>query len=93
MYAYVARTKGAIGYVSADSNTDGVKTLAVVRGRRGRDKERLITRIEPEYPETLKRLNIGGTCACVSPFQPQAKSKTSNYSEEIRFSASLQSPQ
>ena len=27
--AYVARTKGAIGYVSADTNTPGVKTLEV----------------------------------------------------------------
>jgi hypothetical protein len=27
--AYVARTKGAIGYVSADANIAGVKTLAV----------------------------------------------------------------
>jgi hypothetical protein len=29
MTAYVAKTKGAIGYVSADAATDGVKTLAV----------------------------------------------------------------
>ena len=27
--AYVAKTKGAIGYVSAEANTDGVKTLEV----------------------------------------------------------------
>ena len=27
--AYVAKTKGAIGYVSADANTPGVKTLTV----------------------------------------------------------------
>ena len=29
MVAYVAKTKGAIGYVSADATTDGVKTLDV----------------------------------------------------------------
>lgn len=58
--SYVARTKGAIGYVSADSNTDGVKTLEIVRGSRG-GQRRVITKLEPEYPETLKRLNIGGT--------------------------------
>jgi hypothetical protein len=29
MVAYVAKTKGAIGYVSADASTDGVKTLEV----------------------------------------------------------------
>jgi ABC-type phosphate transport system substrate-binding protein len=27
--AYVAKTKGAIGYVSADADTNGVKTLEV----------------------------------------------------------------
>ena len=54
---YVARTRGAIGYVSNAVTTEGVKTLAV-GGRRGvRD---LIKRVEPEYPETLKRLSIGG---------------------------------
>ncbi len=29
MVAYVARTKGAIGYVSSAANTNGVKTLEV----------------------------------------------------------------
>jgi TonB family protein len=54
--AYVAETRGAIGYVSASANALGVKILAIgVPGRR------LITRVEPDYPETLKQLNIGGT--------------------------------
>jgi TonB family protein len=54
--AYVARTRGAIGYVSAGASAVGVKTLAIgVPGRR------LLTRVEPDYPETLKQLNIGGT--------------------------------
>ena len=54
--AYVARTRGAIGYVSANASAVGVKTLAIsVPGRK------LITRVEPDYPETLKQLNISGT--------------------------------
>jgi|HubBroStandDraft_6_1064221.scaffolds.fasta_scaffold00005_44 TonB family protein len=58
--AYVARTRCAIGYVSADTNTEGVKTLAIVQPENNTPR-RLITRIEPDYPETLKRLGIGGT--------------------------------
>lgn len=58
--AYVARTRGAIGFVSSSASAVGVKTLAV--GVPGNDIERkLITRVEPDYPETLKQLNIGGT--------------------------------
>jgi TonB family protein len=58
--AYVARTKGAIGYVSAETVAEDVKTLTIVRGGSGTPR-RLITRVEPDYPDTLKRLNIGGT--------------------------------
>jgi len=58
--AYVARTKGAIGYVSAETIGEDVKTLTIVRGGNGAQR-RLITRVEPEYPDALKRLNIGGT--------------------------------
>jgi TonB family protein len=58
--AYVARTRGAIGYVSSAASVGGVKILAI--GVPSRSAERkLITRVEPDYPETLKRLNIGGT--------------------------------
>jgi TonB family protein len=58
--AHVARTRGAIGYVSSAASVVGVKTLAI--GVPSSSAERkLITRIEPDYPETLKRLNIGGT--------------------------------
>ncbi len=57
---YVARTKGAIGYVSAETIAEDVKTLTIVRSGNGPER-RLITRVEPEYPDTLKRLNIGGT--------------------------------
>jgi TonB family protein len=57
--AYVTRTRGAIGYVNAETSTEGVKTLAIARDGNS-DQRRLIIRVEPEYPETLKRLNIGG---------------------------------
>ena len=58
--AYVAKTMGAIGYVSAQTSTEGLRTLTIV-GAKSDVQRRLITRVEPEYPETLKRLNIGGT--------------------------------
>ena len=58
--AYVARTRGAIGYVSSAVNADGVKTLAIGVPTSSAERK-LITRVEPDYPETLKRLNIGGT--------------------------------
>jgi len=58
--AYVARTRGAIGYVSSEASLEGVKTLAIGVPSGGTERK-LITRIEPDYPETLKRLNIGGT--------------------------------
>ncbi len=58
--AYVARTRGAIGYVSSATSTEGVKTLAV--GVVNNKAERtLLTRVEPDYPQMLKILNIGGT--------------------------------
>lgn len=55
--AYVAKTRGAIGYVSLNANADGVRTLDVSDGG-GR---KLVTRIEPDYPETLRQRGIGGT--------------------------------
>ncbi len=59
MVAYVARTRGAIGYVSAETSSEGVKILAVAHA--GDSAQRtLITRVPPQYPETLSRLNIGG---------------------------------
>jgi TonB family protein len=59
--AYVARTKGAIGYVSASASADGVKTLAIADEEHSYTERKLLNRIEPEYPETLQRLGIGGT--------------------------------
>jgi TonB family protein len=57
--AYVTRTRGAIGYVSADASTEGVKTLAIARAGNS-DQRKLVIRVEPKYPETLRRLSIGG---------------------------------
>jgi|SRR5437588_504936 len=57
--AYVAKTRGAIGYVGSETDTEGLKTLTIV-GTESGGQRRLITRVEPEYPETLKRLSIGG---------------------------------
>ncbi len=57
--AHVARTRGAIGYVDADASTEGVKVLAVTEDIPA--PRALITRVEPDYPETLKRLQISGT--------------------------------
>jgi TonB family protein len=60
--SYVAATRGAIGYVSSDSDTtvDGVKTLLVIPA--GNTAERKLVRsVEPKYPEMLQRLGIGGT--------------------------------
>lgn len=56
---YVTRTRGAIGYVGADANTGDVKILAVINTGHA-DQRRLITDIEPNYPETLKLRGIGG---------------------------------
>ncbi|HKN69432.1 MAG TPA: TonB family protein [Terriglobales bacterium] len=58
--AYVARTRGAIGYMSSAASAEGVKTLTIGVPSRAAERK-LITRVEPDYPETLKRLNIGGT--------------------------------
>lgn len=58
--AYVAKTKGAIGYVSTSASTAGVKVLAV--GNEPSPAERgLVKRVEPSYPETLRQMGIGGS--------------------------------
>jgi len=58
--AYVAQTKGAIGYVSAETTPEGVKVLAISSADNNAER-RLNTRVEPEYPATLRQLRIGGT--------------------------------
>jgi TonB family protein len=57
--AYVARTKGAIGYVSAEASTPGVKALDVVEESNNSER-RLLTRVAPDYPEALRSRSIGG---------------------------------
>ncbi len=58
--AYVAKTRGAIGYISPNTSSVGVRILAVVGG--GSDSERkLISRVEPDYPDVLRSRFIGGT--------------------------------
>jgi TonB family protein len=58
--AYVARTRGAIGYVSIATSTEGVKTLTLLDSTDNAQRK-VIRRVKPEYPETLRRLKIGGT--------------------------------
>ncbi len=58
--AYVAGRRGAIGYVSPDCTTAGVKTLTIADARNPVGRK-LLQRVDPGYPEILKRLNIGGT--------------------------------
>jgi TonB family protein len=57
--AYVARTRGAIGYVSPSADTQGVKVLEVV-SRNYRSERVLLSQVDPEYPDTLRNLKIGG---------------------------------
>jgi TonB family protein len=60
MVAYVLKTRGAIGYVNVSADADGVKILPITTA--GHTSQRtLLSRVEPEYPETLKHLLIGGT--------------------------------
>jgi TonB family protein len=73
--AYVARTKGAIGYVDADSSSQGAKTLLVI-DEVTRTERKLIRRVEPEYPETLKRLLIGGTVRLTISISPKGSVET-----------------
>jgi TonB family protein len=57
---YVARTRGAIGYVSSSAALDGVKTLAVYESE-NEEARRVISRVEPAYPAILLSNHIGGT--------------------------------
>jgi TonB family protein len=66
---YVARTKGAIGYVSGDFPTAGVKVLIISQPGVSAERQ-LLTRVEPEYPETLQRLQIGGTVRLIVTISP-----------------------
>jgi TonB family protein len=68
--AHVAKTRGAIGYVSASAATEGVKVLEVVP-EASRSERTLLTQVEPDYPETLRQLRIGGTVRLKVVISPQ----------------------
>jgi TonB family protein len=70
---YVSRTRGAIGYVSLSTETNGLKILEVETAQADR---KLITRVAPEYPETLKRLKIGGTVRLRVTISPKGNVET-----------------
>jgi TonB family protein len=72
---YVARTRGAIGYVDASASSEGVKVLDVI-SEGGRPSRALLTRVEPEYPETLRQARIGGTVRLQITISPQGKVET-----------------
>jgi len=57
--AYVAKTRGAIGYVSSNAPVDGVKTLAVYEADSD-GARKLISSVEPVYPGILQSNHIGG---------------------------------
>ncbi len=56
---YVSQTRGAIGYVSAETDAPGVKVLSVSDAA-GNSERRLLSRVEPAYPEELLKRSIGG---------------------------------
>jgi TonB family protein len=58
--AYVAKTRGAIAYVTPTTPLDGVKTLVVYESGNHETRE-LISRVEPAYPSILQSNHIGGT--------------------------------
>jgi TonB family protein len=57
--AYVAHTRGAIGYVSVETSAEGVKTLTIL-GAENDGSRKLITRVDPTYPPALHSNHIGG---------------------------------
>jgi TonB family protein len=73
--AYVARTRGAIGYVSASASSEGVKVLAVVsetsRSGRALLTRALLSQVQPEYPETLRQIGISGIVRLQVVISPQ----------------------
>jgi len=57
--AYVAKTKGAIGYVGTGANAEGVRTLTIADST-GAERQ-LVTQVAPAYPKDLQERSIGGT--------------------------------
>jgi TonB family protein len=73
--AYVAVTRGAIGYVSTSASAEGVKVLDVVF-EGGKLQRKLITRVEPDYPDLLRQMHIGGIVRLEVTISPQGSVET-----------------
>jgi TonB family protein len=67
---YVARTPGAIGYVSSSASADGVKVLMIV-SEKAKKQRSLLMRVEPEYPKELRQRGIEGTVRLVLTVSPK----------------------
>ncbi len=72
---YVGRTRGAIGYVSIDFPTKALKILAVAQAA-SKLERKLITRVEPEYPEALRSRGIGGAVRLRLTISPKGSVET-----------------
>jgi TonB family protein len=68
--AYIARTRGAIGYVSVEAATEGVKTLEIMPSG-NRAERTLLTRVDPKYPEALVPLHLSGTVRLAVTISPK----------------------
>ena len=73
--AYVSNRGGAIGYVGSETDTQGVKVLTVL-GPGQRAERTLLIRVEPEYPETLKKKGIGGNVRLQVDISPKGAVET-----------------
>ena len=68
--AYVASSRGAIGYVSSSTSSEGVKVLTVVSGNTKAERF-LLTRVEPQYPKELQQRGIAGTVRLALTVSPK----------------------
>jgi TonB family protein len=67
---YVAKTRGAIGYVSATANTGELKVLSVVP-EKSTGERILLRRVMPEYPRELHERGIEGTVRLALTISPK----------------------
>ena len=67
--AYVAKTRGAIGYIGGGTHAEGVRTLELAES----GDRKLITRFEPEYPAMLRQRGIAGTVRMAVMISPSGK--------------------
>ena len=81
---YVARTPGAIGYVSSSASTDGVKVLMMV-SEKSKKQRSLVTRVEPEYPRELQQRGIAGTVRLAVTVSPKARLRVCRLWAGIQF--------